>query len=146
MVGKYLKRCPACGGAIKRTVAPYVMGEVVIEPKLEVDACIKCGEEFYTAEQVARAQEKATKLGIWKPRLEEERELKQIGGSLVVSIPRAMARALNLSPKEKVKIRLTGRGISIAKIEKFERELKGCVRGSKIPAKKLKEIWEKPSR
>ena len=26
-------------------------------------------------------------------------------------------------------------------IEKFERELKGCVRGSKIPAKKLKEIW-----
>jgi AbrB family looped-hinge helix DNA binding protein len=26
-------------------------------------------------------------------------------------------------------------------IEKFERELKGCVRGSKVPAKKLKEIW-----
>lgn len=26
-------------------------------------------------------------------------------------------------------------------VEKFERELKGCVRGSKIPAKKLKEIW-----
>ncbi len=24
---------------------------------------------------------------------------------------------------------------------RFERELKGCVRGSKIPAKKLKEIW-----
>ena len=28
-----------------------------------------------------------------------------------------------------------------ADIEKFERELKGCVKGSKIPAKKLKEIW-----
>jgi len=28
-----------------------------------------------------------------------------------------------------------------ADIERFERELKGCVRGSKIPAKKLKEIW-----
>ncbi len=26
-------------------------------------------------------------------------------------------------------------------IEKFERELKGCIRGSKIPPKKLKEIW-----
>jgi len=26
-------------------------------------------------------------------------------------------------------------------IEKFERELKGCVRGSKIPPEKLKEIW-----
>lgn len=26
-------------------------------------------------------------------------------------------------------------------IERFERELKGCVRGSKVPAKKLKEIW-----
>ncbi len=26
-------------------------------------------------------------------------------------------------------------------IEKFERELKGCIRGSKIPPEKLKEIW-----
>jgi len=26
-------------------------------------------------------------------------------------------------------------------IKKFERELKGCVRGSKIPPEKLKEIW-----
>lgn len=26
-------------------------------------------------------------------------------------------------------------------IERFERELKGCVRGSKIPPEKLKEIW-----
>lgn len=118
MVGKYLKRCPICRGAIKRTVAPYVMGEVVIEPKLEVDACTKCGEEFYTAEQVARAQEKATKLGIWKPLLEEERELKQIGGSLVVFIPKAIARTLDLAPKEKVKIRLAGKGISITKAKK----------------------------
>ncbi len=43
------------------------MGRVVIEAKLEVDKCARCGEEFYTAEQVARAQEKAIKLGIWKP-------------------------------------------------------------------------------
>lgn len=115
MVGKYLKRCPVCGGAVKRARAPYLMGRVVIEPELEVDKCAKCGEEFYTAEQVARAQEKATKLGIWKPWLEEERELKQVGGSLVVSIPRAMAKSLNLTPKEKVKMRLTGQGISITK-------------------------------
>ena len=26
-------------------------------------------------------------------------------------------------------------------IEKFERELKGCIRSSKIPPEKLKEIW-----
>ena len=118
MVGKYLKKCPICGGAVKRARVPYLMGRVVIEPKLEVDKCAKCGEEFYTAEQVARAQEKAIKLGIWKPLLEEERELKQVGGSLVVSIPRAMARSLNLVPKEKVKIRLTGQGISITKSKK----------------------------
>jgi len=28
-----------------------------------------------------------------------------------------------------------------ADIEKFERELKACVKGSKIPPEKLKEIW-----
>jgi len=117
-VGKYLKKCPICGGAVKRTKASYVMGHVVIEPQLDVDKCAKCGEEFYTAEQVARAQEKATKLGVWKPWLEEERELKRIGGSLVVSIPRAMAKSLNLAPREKVKMRLTERGISITKSKK----------------------------
>ena len=115
MAGKYLKRCPICGGAIKRVKAPYVMGRVVIEPELEVDACTECREEFYTAEQVTRAQEKAIKLGIWKPWLEEERELKRVGGSLVVSIPRAMARSLNLAPRERVKLRLTEQGISIVK-------------------------------
>lgn len=26
-------------------------------------------------------------------------------------------------------------------VKKFEQELKGCVRGSKIPPEKLKEIW-----
>ena len=26
-------------------------------------------------------------------------------------------------------------------IEKFERELKGCIKGSKIPPEKLKEMW-----
>ncbi len=118
MVGKYLKSCPICGGAIKRTKSAYVVGRVVVEPELEVDMCTKCGEEFYTAEQVARAQEKAAKLGVLALQLEEERELKQIGGSLVVSIPKAMVRTLNLSPKEKVKIRLAGRGISITKAKK----------------------------
>jgi YgiT-type zinc finger domain-containing protein len=110
MVGKYLKRCPVCGGAIGRAKTVYVIGRVVVEPELEVDACLKCGEEFYTAEQVARAQEKASKLGVWPPRLEEERELKRIGGSLMISIPRPMVKALDLSPREKVRVLLTDRG------------------------------------
>jgi YgiT-type zinc finger domain-containing protein len=118
MIGKYLRKCPICGGAIKRAKSSYVMEHVVIEPKLDVDKCASCGEEFYTAEQVARAQEKAIKLGIWKPLLEEERELKQIGGSLVISIPRAMAKALKLAPREKVKVRLTGNGFSVSKAKK----------------------------
>ena len=118
MVGKYLKRCPACGGAIKRAKSAYVVGRVVVEPELDVDTCTKCGEEFYTAEQVTRAQEKAAKLGLLALQLEEERELKQVGGSLIVSIPKAMARTLNLAPRGRVKIRLTGQGISITKAEK----------------------------
>ena len=115
MVRKYLKRCPVCGGAIRRVKTAYVVGRVVVEPELEADACVKCGEEFYTAEQVARAQEKAAKLGLWAPRLEEERELKRVGGSLTISIPKAMVKALDLSPREKVRVRLTDEGISIVK-------------------------------
>jgi len=118
-VGKYIKKCPICGGAVKRARSSYVMGQVVIEPRLDVDKCAKCGEEFYTAEQVARAQEKATKLGIWKPWLdEEERELKQVGGSLVVSIPRAMVKSLKLAPRQRVRIKLTDQGILITKAKK----------------------------
>jgi YgiT-type zinc finger domain-containing protein len=118
MAGKYLRKCPICGGAIKRAKSAYVVGRVVVEPELDVDTCTKCGEEFYTAEQVAEAQEKAARLGLLAVGLEEERELKQVGGSLVVSIPKAMARTLKLAPREKVRIRLTGQGISITKVER----------------------------
>ena len=41
--------------------------------------------------------------------------MKRIGGSLTISIPKAMVRALGLSPDEKVRVLLTDRGISIVK-------------------------------
>ncbi|MDI6643270.1 MAG: AbrB/MazE/SpoVT family DNA-binding domain-containing protein [Candidatus Hodarchaeaceae archaeon] len=44
--------------------------------------------------------------------------MKQVGGSLVVSIPRAMAKTLNLTPGERVKMRLMKQGISISKSKK----------------------------
>jgi len=118
MVGKYLKKCPICGGTIKRAKSAYVVGRVVVEPELEADVCTKCGEEFFTAEQVAHGQEKAVKLGLLTLQQEEERELKQVGGSLVISIPRAMAKALNLAPRQRVRIKLTDQGISITRTKK----------------------------
>jgi hypothetical protein len=45
----------------------------------------------------------------------KKRELKRIGGSLMISIPKAMVRALDLAPDEKVSVLLTERGISILK-------------------------------
>ena len=118
MVGKYLKKCPICGGPTKRAKTNFVIGNVIVEHDQEADVCTKCGEEFYTAEQVMRTQEKATKLGIMDAQLEEERELKKVGGSLFVSIPSAMAKIMNLAPDEKVKMKLTKQGISITKAEK----------------------------
>ena len=44
-----------------------------------------------------------------------ERELKRIGGSLTISIPRAMIRALGIFPNERVRVLLTDRGLSIVK-------------------------------
>ena len=118
MTGKYLKKCPICGGPTKRAKTNFVIGNVVVEHDQEVDACTKCGEEFYTAEQVMQSQERAAKLGLFDAQLEEERELKKVGGSLFVSIPSAMAKVMGLSPDEKVKIRLTKQSISITKAEK----------------------------
>jgi len=113
MVGKYLERCPVCGGKITRKQVPYVVGRVVVEPKLEADVCVECGEEFYAAKQVARAQVKAAKLGLLQTKLAEERELQRLGGSLVVTIPKPMVRALGLRPKQRVKLKLTTDGINI---------------------------------
>jgi|GEM_PF-7029895 len=140
MAGKYLKKCPVCGGPTTHTKTAYTIGNLVIEPEMETDVCAKCGE-FYTAEQVAQAQEKAAALGVAASQLEEERELKKIGGSLFVSIPSTMARIMGLSPDERVKIKMTKHGISITKtvpVEKFERSLKVNVKESKGPAEKQK--------
>jgi len=41
--------------------------------------------------------------------------LRRIWGLLTISIPKAMVRALGLSPDEKVRVMLTDKGISIVK-------------------------------
>ena len=37
MDGKYLKKCPICGGPTKRAKTAYVVGNIVVEPEMEAD-------------------------------------------------------------------------------------------------------------
>ncbi len=59
-----------------------------------------------------------------------------------ITIPTEIRKGLRKG--QPLKVEKDGNCIIIkpgANIEKFESELKGCVKGSRIPPEKLKEIW-----
>jgi len=61
-----------------------------------------------------------------------------------VVIPKELRQKIGLKPDQKVVIEARGEEIILkpaANVGKFAKELKGCVRGSKLKPSELKEIW-----
>lgn len=62
-----------------------------------------------------------------------------------VLIPREIREALALKPNQKLKVETRGNEIvlrPVIQVEKFSKELKGCIHGSNLKPLQLKEIWE----
>jgi len=61
-----------------------------------------------------------------------------------VLIPQEIRETLALKPNQKLIVETRGNEIvlrSVIHVEKFSKELKGCIHGSKLKPLQLKEIW-----
>ncbi len=95
-----VERCPVCekGGLRPKRAREEMFG--VLLGDYDAEVCDSCGEVFYTAESVDKIEARAKELGLWG--LASKVKVARSGNSLVVRIPSALARYLQLRSGQEV--------------------------------------------
>lgn len=101
------KSCPCpCGGKIK-----WKKDKVVVEGInigiLDIEYCEKCGEEYFPEETMERVERELKKHGLWGVK-RKQANLWKSGNSVLLRIPKDIAKQLNLKPDEKVTLYAEG--------------------------------------
>jgi len=99
--------CPICEkGKMLREKTKYMYDDLNLG---EYDAlvCNKCGETFFTEGSSLEIEKKAKKLGIWG--IEKKSKISYAGNSLMVRIPRNIAKFMKLRKGEEILIRPEGK-------------------------------------
>ncbi|MBI4043835.1 MAG: AbrB/MazE/SpoVT family DNA-binding domain-containing protein [Candidatus Diapherotrites archaeon] len=98
--------CPLCEGKLVRVKEPYSYGDLKLGV-FEADKCAKCHEAFFTEEASDKIDAKAKQLGVWG--LGKEGKLGYSGNSLIVRVPKEIAKFLELKEGKKVFIHPEGK-------------------------------------
>ena len=98
--------CP-CGGKVewKREKIVY---EGIDCGVLDIESCRKCGNEYLPEESMSVVEKKLKGAGLWGVK-RKEASLWRSGSSVLVRIPRDIAKELDLRPNEKVQIYTEGK-------------------------------------
>lgn len=102
-----MNNCPACGKAVlrrerrKSELYGFDLGSYTAE------VCGNCGEVFWTEADVKKMEARAKKLGIWG--LEHRTKIAVAGNSLIVRIPKSIARFTGIKKGETVSLHPLGR-------------------------------------
>lgn len=102
-----IMNCPSCGKAglrkerKKSEFYGFDLGDYTAE------VCEHCGEVYWREEDVRKMETRAKKLGIWG--LEHRTKVAVAGNSLIVRIPRSIARFIGLKKGETVSLHPVGR-------------------------------------
>lgn len=102
-----MNNCPVCGRlALRREprkseLYGFDLGTCTAE------VCGNCGEIFWREEDVRKMEAKAKKLGIWG--LEHRTRIAVAGNSLIVRIPKSIARFIGMKKGETVSVHPLGR-------------------------------------
>lgn len=98
--------CP-CGGKVK-----WKKDKVIIEGIdcgiLDVEYCLKCGEEYLPEHTMEIVETKLKMEGLWGIQRKEV-NLWKSGSSVLLRIPKDIADKLNLKPDEKVTVYAEGK-------------------------------------
>lgn len=92
-------KCALCGGNLKKKVVDYkVYGKSL--GKFPAKVCEKCGEQWFdegTSKKIEEAEKKANLFGLCR-----ESKISYSGNSLIVRIPKDIAKFTNLNKESKV--------------------------------------------
>ncbi len=102
-----MTKCPVCGKSALRREARKSELYGFDLGKYTAEVCPSCGEVFWNEADVGKMEEKARRLGIWG--LEHRTTIAVAGNSLMVRIPRSIARFLGLKKGEVVSLHPLGR-------------------------------------
>jgi YgiT-type zinc finger domain-containing protein len=99
--------CPVCEkGKLTRKKVDYSYKDWYFG-KYDADVCNKCGESFFTEEASDLIEKKARKLALWG--IEKKTKISHSGNSLIVRIPKAIAKFVEIEEGEEVTIRPEGK-------------------------------------
>lgn len=108
-----MKACPVCRGKVEKAKTEIKIEGVTLAENYEVEKCRKCGEEFYTLEQMSFLRKRAEEKGIWGHGLKLKRKITKSGKRLALYIPIDIERLLGLEKGGDVEIWVEGKKIVI---------------------------------
>lgn len=98
--------CP-CGNKVQ-----WQKEKVVVEGVdcgvLDVEVCSKCREKYFPEETMEIIQEKLKKVGLWGVQRKEV-SLWKSGNSVLLRLPKEIAKVLSLKPDQKVRMYTEGK-------------------------------------
>lgn len=99
-------RCPLCNGAFARRRVPYETLGIDVG-MFDAWVCRRCGEVWFPQAIAEAIEQREKKLGLWG--LEQRTKVSVSGNSLMVRIPKAMGRFLDLRKGDAVVLRPEGK-------------------------------------
>ncbi len=100
-------KCPICEtGKLVRKKIEYKYKDWYFG-KYDADVCGKCDEAFFTEKASEKIELKAKELGVWG--IERRTKISHSGNSLIVRIPKAIAKFIEIEDGEEVIIRPEGK-------------------------------------
>ena len=99
-------KCPNCNGKLHEEKATYFYGETKLGD-FDAEVCQKCGEIFFTEGASDVIDKKAKELGVWG--IGQEGKIGYSGNSIIVRVPKKIAKFLNFKEGKSVYIRPEGK-------------------------------------
>lgn len=93
-------KCPVCEkGNLKRKTVPYSVYGVDLG-KFPADVCSKCGEQWFDEKTALKIEQLEKKKGLFG--LSKESKVSYSGNSLVIRVPKAIAKFMDLKKEKHV--------------------------------------------
>ena len=92
-------KCALCNGTLNKKMVEYkIYGKSI--GKFPALVCLSCGEQWFSEETSAKIEEREIKSGLFG--LSKETKISYSGNSLVVRIPKELAKFMNLKKETNV--------------------------------------------